>query len=245
MSGSGVRGSSRSGLVALALALALMLPTDARSAQEPAYDGLDVDLDPETLAGFALSVRAHAPLGLTGEAFESLHEGWGGSVALTGYFGERYAGRLRLGFTSFEENIVDVLGVLDDRAWLLDVWAELLWTRAAGRLSIEAGPAIGYARLARPAHAVLPRQMPGGSVQNGFVAGGSVGTTMTLAARWVAFVGGVMSWSSFAAPAWAFPPPPGFPDEGAYGRRIVLELGLAYRWGNRPRPGHVAAPQRR
>ena len=224
--------SSRSSLAALVLALILMLPGGPISAQEPVYDGLDVDLDPRTLSGFAFSVRAHAPVGLTGEAFESLREGWGGSAALTAYFGGRYGGRLRVGFTSFEENIVDVLGVLDDRAWLLDVWAGLLWTRTAGRLSLEAGPAIGYARLVRPAHAAfLPPGTPGGSVQNGFVAGGSLGATMAVGSRWLVLADGVVSWSSFAAPRWAITPPPGFPDEGAYGRRIVLELGLAYRWG--------------
>ena len=202
--------------------LLLVLAATPVPAQQPVYDGLDVDLDPATISGFAVSVRAHAPLGSSGEAFESLGDGWGASSALTGLFGERYAVRLRLGIASLTENLVDVAGVRADRAWLMDIWGQMLWRRRVGRVGLEAGPAVGYARLSRSALA---------STQGGFLVAASVGASLALGTRWMVVMDGSASWADFAAPEWAVPPPAGFQDEGAGGRILCLGLGLAYRWG--------------
>ena len=206
----------------MVVAMGLLLVAGAASAQERVYDGLDVDLDPETLSGYAAAVRAHAPLGLAGEAFEELRSGWGGSAAFTFFFGARYAARARVAITSFDENILDPLDVRDDHARLTEVWGELLWRRAWGRFGFEAGPGVGYARLSRPGLA---------TAQGGFMAGAVVGTSARLGRRWSVVLDGTLAWSTFDEPDWAVPSPPGFPDDGAEGRRTALGLGLAYRWG--------------
>jgi hypothetical protein len=211
-------------------ALCLRLLTSTVSAQEPVYDGLDVDLASGTLSGFSASVRGHAPLGLVGEAFESLRMGWGGSAALSGFFSDRYAARVRVGMTSFTERLVDPQGVLEDHARLIEVRGELLGRAELGRLAFEAGPAVGYARLSRPALT---------TTQNGLLAGVGAGTSLRLAPRWWVILDANVSWSSFAAPGWAIAPPAGFSDEGADGRQVALGLGMAYRWG-----GGLRAPER-
>ena len=205
------------------MALGLWLLATAVQAQEPVYDGLDLDLDPSTISGFAVSVGAQVPLALRGEAFEALHLGaWGVTSAFTAFFADRYAARVRLGVVSLEEHLYDPLDTLADEARLMDLWAQLLWRRSVGPAHFEVGPAVGYARLSRPALS---------SVQNGFVVAAGVGASVHLGARWLVLVDGSIRWLSFAALDFALPPPPGISDDGAIGRLLGLEIGLAYRWG--------------
>jgi hypothetical protein len=203
-------------LSALGLAPGL---ADFAAGQTTPVSGVDTQVDPGALSGFAVSVAPHTQGVLGGEAFESLKRGIGLSVAFAALFERRYSVGLRASVTRNREGS----SLYDDRTHTLDAWLELrrIWTVASFRLA--AGPTVGFARMSRPMYLEPIR---------GFLAGLGVGAERSIVGGFGVAVGADATWTSFNAPPVAIPAPLGW-DNDADGTRLSVSLGLTYRWSRR------------